>query len=164
MSTTESPEEALARIQAGFSNNDKAVLIECFNRGLHPSEIAPRENVLTLHAWRAKGRRVAKGAISIHVLTWVPCRGRQVEGEAGEESGGEESGESGGEEKRPQARLRPKTAFLFHISQTVAKDAPRDTRPGAWANPALIRPGIYDVEASAPELAEEATEREVVTA
>ena len=130
MAVTESPQEALARIQGSFgSKNDGLVLMAFSERGLAIEDIFPRVNVLTFRAWQAKGRRVAKGAISVPVTTWIPC--------------GEKSPEDG--EKKDKPRMRPKTASLFHISQTVPADT-RGEKPAAWDNPALVREGTYPAE------------------
>jgi len=130
MAVTESPQEALARIQGSLgSKNDGLVLMAFSERGLALEDIFPRVNVLTFRAWKAKGRRVAKGAISVPVTTWIPC--------------GEKSPEEGDKKDRP--RMRPKTASLFHISQTVPADT-KGARPAAWNNPALVRAGTYAAE------------------
>lgn len=123
---TESPMEALSRIQAGFSQNDERVIYAFAAAGIDPRDISPRQNVLTFHAWQAKGRRVARGATSIRVETWIPV------GPAEDADG-----------KPAHRRMAPKTAYLFHESQTVAEDAPKGTRPDAWENPALVKPGTY---------------------
>ena len=58
---TETPQQALERIQEGASNNDKAVLAAFSARGIALADIEPRVNVLTFRAWKAKGRSVCKG-------------------------------------------------------------------------------------------------------
>jgi hypothetical protein len=137
---TESPEAALARIEAGFSANDAAVIAAFAGAGVDPSAIDPRHNVLTFNAWKAKGRRVARGATSVRVTVWIPA-GRESEGEpAANDAAGEVRADSKGERKR----LRPVVARLFHESQTVAADAPAGARPAAWLNPALVKAGAYD--------------------
>lgn len=119
----ETPAEALARIQAGFSKNDEAVIYALAEAGVDPADIDPRGNVLTFNAWKAAGRRVAKGATAVRVQTWIPCGPTDDSGKP--------------------ARLRPKTAFLFHVSQTVPLEAVKDARPAAWQNPRLVKPGTY---------------------
>lgn len=135
MSTvTETPEQALQRIQnMGFGKNDALVIMAFADRGIAPEDITPRENVLTFRAWKAKGRSVAKGAISVKVTTWIPCKDTDKQAAASKD----------GEKK---SKLRPKTACLFHVSQTKAKGAPKDERPDAWNNPALVREGTYEAE------------------
>jgi hypothetical protein len=114
----------------GFCKNDALVVMAFADRGIAPEQIEPRHNVLTFNAWKAKGRRVAKGAVSVKVTTWIPCEDRSKT----------EDTEDG---KKPKS-LRPKTACLFHVSQTVAKDAKKGARPDAWQNAALVRAGTYN--------------------
>lgn len=64
----ESPAESLARIESGFSKNDEAALYAFVAAGIAPEDVDPRVNVLTLHAWKAKGRRVANGATAQQTL------------------------------------------------------------------------------------------------
>jgi antirestriction protein ArdC len=77
------------------------VFTELQQRGIHIDDIHPGENVLTFHAWRALGRSVKKGEKGIKVITWVPC--------------GEKTDKQGNKTESK----RPKTAYVFHISQTV---------------------------------------------
>lgn len=119
--TKETPAEALARIQSRVSKNDFAAIVQFAECGIHPNDISPRLNVLTFKAWKAMGRRVAKGATGQKVCVWVPV-----------EKDGKEDG------------VRPITAVLFHISQTIAEDAEKGTRPEAWANPMLVKEGTYE--------------------
>lgn len=127
---TETPEEALARIQSmGFGKNDALCIMAFAERGIDPEQITPRENVLTFRAWRAKGRQVAKGAISVQVTTWIPCKDSKRQTKEGEERA---------------EKLRPKTAYLFHVSQTIPVGSEKGTRPDAWANPLLVREGTYE--------------------
>ena len=71
-------------------------------KGLPESDIEPRVNVLTYLAWRAVGRQVRKGEHGVQVLTWISLP----------DTLDEETGEiiKGGQ--------RPKTATVFHVSQT----------------------------------------------
>ena len=55
----ETPDEALDRIQCGTSKNDMIVILAFESAGILADDIIPRVNVLTFHAWRAKGRRIA---------------------------------------------------------------------------------------------------------
>ena len=119
--TKETPAEALARIQSRVSKNDFAAIVQFAECGIHPNDISPRLNVLTFKAWKALGRRVAKGATGQKVCVWVPV-----------EKDGKEDG------------VRPITAVLFHISQTIAEDAEKGTRPEAWQNPMLVKEGTYE--------------------
>ena len=71
--STESPQEALARIQSmQFCGNDVLVITAFAETGILPEDINPRHNVLPFRVWRAKGRRVARGAKSIAVTVWIP--------------------------------------------------------------------------------------------
>lgn len=119
----ESPAEALARIQAGASKNDTLVIYAFYGAGVDPDSIIPRENVLTFKAWKAKGRQVAKGAISQRVTVWIP----KTDKKTGKENG-----------------CFPKTCCLFHESQTIPVDSPKGTKPAAWQNENLVRPGTYE--------------------
>ena len=119
--TKETPAEALARIQSSVSKNDFAAIHQFYACGIHPEDLTPRVNILTFKAWKALGRRVAKGATGQKVCVWVPV-----------EKNGKEDG------------VRPITAVLFHITQTIAEDAEKGTRPEAWQNPALVKEGTYE--------------------
>ena len=71
----ETPEQALARIQSrGFNQNDALAILEFAARGLNADDLTPRVNILTANAWRAKGMRIGKGATSVKVTTWYPCK------------------------------------------------------------------------------------------
>lgn len=120
--TAESPPEALARIQSRVSQNDFAAIHQFAACGISPDEITPRENVLTFKAWKAMNRRVAKGATGQKVCVWVPVEDKKT-------------GKEG---------MRPITAVLFHVTQTIAEDADKGTRPAAWQNPQLVKAGTYD--------------------
>lgn len=130
--TTEDPRAALERIQSGFSGNDVFVIEAFAAAGIPPEEIDPRNNVLTFNAWKAKGRRVAKGATSLRVTVWIPVS--------------ENSKPKEGEEKKEGQRMYPTTARLFHVSQTIPEDAEKGTKPEAWQNPALVKEGTYEAE------------------
>ena len=103
--TKETPAEALARIQIGFSKNDALVVALFAARGIDPETIEPRENVLTYRAWQAKGRQVCRGEKSVKISTFIPipakldpATGKVIE----------------------PASSRPWTAAVFHVSQTKA--------------------------------------------
>lgn len=94
--------EALQRAREGFSVANEAAIVEGFtNRGIPESDIRPRVNVLTFHAWRALGRQVRKGEKSVRIPTWVPIT--QDDPETGESK---------------VVGKRPKMAYVFHVSQT----------------------------------------------
>jgi antirestriction protein ArdC len=95
--------EALARASSGQSVANYGTIFHGFiDKGVAESDIRPRENVFTFHAWRALGRTVRKGEHGVRVLTFVPIAGRvdDVTGEV-----------------KPGGR-RPKAAVVFHVSQT----------------------------------------------
>uniref|UniRef100_A0A6M3LJK7 N-terminal domain-containing protein n=1 Tax=viral metagenome TaxID=1070528 RepID=A0A6M3LJK7_9ZZZZ len=77
--------------------------------GIPADEIEPTVNVLTYHAWRALGRQVRKGEKGVHVVTWVPVGGGK---------GDQEREEQDGERKPRRQSMRPRTASVFHVSQT----------------------------------------------
>lgn len=93
---TETPEQALARIQSGFSQNDMAVIAAFAAKGYDPARIEPRVNVLTYKAWRAKGRQVMRGEKATKITIWIP-----VKREDGKRDG-----------------MIPRSAAVFHIDQT----------------------------------------------
>jgi hypothetical protein len=111
--------------------------------GVDVRDITPRVNVLTFRAWQALGRQVAKGANSVRVEVWIPTRGRSADAAPADDS----TSNSGAGAKVRRGGLRRKTAYLFHESQTIPADAPKGTRPAAWNNPALVKPGTYDAAA-----------------
>lgn len=115
----ETPQSALDRIQSGFSKNDANVIYAFAAAGVDPNDIEPRENVLTMNAWKAKGRRVGLGTTALAVPIF-----RQVK-----------------DRKNPEkSKTIPTTARLFHVSQTVDADAPAGSYPEALGNPALVKP------------------------
>jgi hypothetical protein len=136
--SSETPQEALARIQSmHFCGNDVLVIQVFSEAGIPPEQIDPRNNVLTFNAWKAKSRRVAKGAKSIRVTVWIPIRDRNADAEPDENGDGE---------KKKRNGMRPKLTRLFHLCQTVDAEAEKGTRPKAWQNPALVREGTYEPE------------------
>ena len=102
--TKETPAEALARIQAGFSKNDALVVALFAARGIDPDAVEPRENVLTYRAWQAKGRQVRKGEKSVKITTYIPI---------------DEKKDANGKVTHP-AGSRPRSTAVFHVSQTKA--------------------------------------------
>jgi antirestriction protein ArdC len=75
--------------------NYQTIISGLMSKGIPASEIIPRKNVLTFNAWQALGRTVRKGEKGIKCITWVVMTDKD-----------------GNETKRP------KTAYVFHISQT----------------------------------------------
>ena len=139
MTTTETPAERIARIKAGFSQNDVLAIMAFADAGIDPDDITPRENVFTFNAWKDVGRQVAKGANGIPVTVWVPKKGKGKDAPAPTVDG-----------KPSPGSMFPKTTRLFHISQTLPLGTKSMTvKPAAWANPALIKP-IYTAEDGLP--------------
>ncbi len=103
--TKETPAEALARIQNGFSKNDALVVALFAARGIDPADVEPRVNVLTYRAWQAKGRQVCKGEKSVRISTYIPIPAKLDS--------------TTGKVLEP-ASSRPWTAAVFHVSQTKA--------------------------------------------
>lgn len=128
---TESPAATLARIQRmGFCDNDVAVVMHFANCGVEPENITPRENVLTYRAWLALGRQVAKGATGFKFSVWIPCKPTKRQRDTGDDT----------------PKLRRKATTVFHLSQTIDAADPKGTRPVAWNNPHLVKPGTYESE------------------
>ena len=101
MSSIEMQQEALHRAKSGQSILNEAIVIgEFIARGIPQDQIAPRDNCLTFHAWKALGRSVKKGEHGVRIVTWIPTRDKDEEG------------------RETSGKLRPKTAFVFHVSQT----------------------------------------------
>lgn len=97
--------EALQRAQSGVFNANCAYIIEQFaSRGIPLDDILPRMNVLTYRAWQAKGRQVKRGEHGVKITTYIPY-------EKTEKS-------EDGREKKIHAK-RPKSATVFHVSQTI---------------------------------------------
>src|SRR5438034_1646965 len=70
--------EALSRAATGQSlANWPAILAGFAAKGIPESDIRPRENVFTYHAWRALGRQVRRGEHGIKVVTFVTTKGKE---------------------------------------------------------------------------------------
>lgn len=101
--------EALDRARGSHSMMNYATIIREFSqRGIPESEIDPRENVLTFHAWRALGRTVRKGEHGVHILTFIPMDVPIRDAKPGEPD--------------KKTIRRPRTAVVFHVSQTASLD------------------------------------------
>jgi hypothetical protein len=98
-------QEALNRARGGQSwSNYPAIFQGFLARGIPESEILPRENVLTYHAWRALGHQVRRGEHGVKVTTWIPTERKERDSSTGEE--------------RVTAGRICHTAVVFHVSQT----------------------------------------------
>jgi antirestriction protein ArdC len=104
--------EALDRAVSGQTlSNWPAIFAGFVAKGIPESEIKPRENVFTYHAWRALGRQVRRGEHGVKVCTFVACEGKRDESELSGDEGDEPS-------KAKRGFRRPWTATVFHVSQT----------------------------------------------
>src|SRR5438067_13372458 len=72
--------EAVSRAASGQSfANWPAILTGFAAKGIPASDVRPRENVFTYHAWRALGRQVRRGEHGVKVLTFVDTGRREEE-------------------------------------------------------------------------------------
>ena len=70
-------QEALDRAANGQTlSNWPAIFAGFMAKGIAESEIKPRENVFTYHAWRALGRQVRRGEHGVKVVTFVSLAGK----------------------------------------------------------------------------------------
>lgn len=103
MTSADLQNEALSRATSGQSlANYPAIYSGFMERGIPEADIRPRENVLTYHAWKARGRQVRKGEHGVRVVTWIPI---------------DEKRDAAGEVTH-KAGKRCKSATVFHESQT----------------------------------------------
>src|SRR3990172_141928 len=73
--------ESLSRAENGQSLTNLPAIYQGFlDRGIPEADILPRENVLTYHAWRAKGRQVRRGEHGGRVTTWIPLEVKDADG------------------------------------------------------------------------------------
>jgi hypothetical protein len=109
-SRQEIQQEALARAASGQSlANWPAIILGFAAKGIPESDIRPRENVFTYHAWRALGRQVRRGEHGVKVVTFV---------DTGRDNAADDEPADGGPENRWRGGRRPWTATVFHVSQT----------------------------------------------
>jgi len=103
-------QEALSRAVCGQSFANWPAIVSGFAaKGIPESDIRPRENVFTYHAWRALGRQVRRGEHGVKVITFVPM---------GESPASESESTDDKPEKRKGRYSRPWSATVFHVSQT----------------------------------------------
>jgi antirestriction protein ArdC len=94
-------QQALANAQNGQSWANYPQIFAGFQaKGIPAEQIAPRENVLTFHAWKALGRVVRKGEHGVKVFTWVEMSKKNDPGE------------------NVPIGKKPRMTTVFHISQT----------------------------------------------
>lgn len=102
--------EALLRARSGQSVMNLTDIFDGFSAmGIAETDIIPRVNVLTFAAWRAAGRCVRRGEHGVKVLTWIP-----IPDKTDEKTG-----------KVTRGGCRPRSATVFHISQTDTRKAGR---------------------------------------
>jgi hypothetical protein len=105
-------QEALTRATQGQTlSNFPAIFTGFMEKGIPESEIKPRENVLTYHAWRALGRQVRKGEKGVKVVTMVPTWDKS-------EQPHNDADNSLPDKDKKKGKMRPFTAVVFHFSQT----------------------------------------------
>ena len=109
-------QEALSRAVSGQTlSNWPAILRGFMEKGIPESDIKPRENVFTYHAWRALGRQVRRGEHGVKVVTFVTVDGRDSK----EDTDGVATNDVDGTDKpKSHGYRRPWSATVFHISQT----------------------------------------------
>ena len=104
MRASEVQKEALSRATSGQATSNYSAIFSGFMaRGIPETEIEPRVNVLTFHAWKALGRQVRRGEHGVKVTTWIPVPAK-IDSDSGETI--------------RAAGKRCKTATVFHVSQT----------------------------------------------
>ena len=106
-------QEALSRAVGGQALTNWPAIIHGFMaKGITESDIRPRENVFTYHAWRALGRQVRRGEHGVKVLTYVSIKDKE------DKDGVATNDVDGTDKPKPGATRRPWSATVFHISQT----------------------------------------------
>lgn len=109
MTSAEIAEQALCRARGSqATSNIMAVIVGFVEKGIPAEDINPRENVLTFWAWKALGRRVKKGEHGVRLTTWIPIAAKETTTDR----------ETGEKTTDKVTRRRPRTAVVFHVSQT----------------------------------------------
>lgn len=104
MTQTEIQKDALNRAVGGNSLSNYEAIYNGFKaKGIPESEIKPRENIFTYHAWRAIGRQVRKGEKGVKIGTYRSYS-KTVNNDDGT--------------KTTVNGARPTSTTVFHISQT----------------------------------------------
>lgn len=110
--------EALSRAVGGQSLANWPTILAGFTaKGIPESDIRPRENVFTYHAWRALGRQVRRGEHGVKVVTFVSARTSPDAGNGPCPNSDGDKEATTSPVKRSGGR-RPWTATVFHVSQT----------------------------------------------
>lgn len=93
--------EALDRAETGTSERNYAAIFDGFSaKGIN--DIEPRENIFTYNAWIAKGRQVKKGEKGVAIESFITMVKDDPKNS-----------------KEKLTFRRPKTTYVFHISQTL---------------------------------------------
>lgn len=72
MKSSELAQTALSRARSSQATSNYGALFDGFlSMGIPESDILPRVNVLSFHAWRAVGRTVRKGEHGVKLVTWI---------------------------------------------------------------------------------------------
>src|SRR6185437_2604454 len=86
-SREEIQQEALSRAASGQSLTNWPAILNGFTaKGIPETDIRPRENVFTYHAWRALGRQVRRGEHGVKITTWVTPRDKREDSANPDES------------------------------------------------------------------------------
>ena len=105
MNHSEIAQQALSNARNNESMANYAAIFHGFtSKGIPESEIKPRENVFTFHAWKALGRTVCKGEHGVKVCTYVPMTKKADDGTVSD------------------IGRKPRMTTVFHISQTKLID------------------------------------------
>ena len=100
--------EALHNAVSNTSTANYAAIFEGFTaRGIPESDIKPRENVFTYNAWKALGRHVRAKEKGVATVTWKLTKASRAALDNARDG-----------ETVANLRRYPKTAYVFHISQT----------------------------------------------
>ena len=112
MTQNELQQQALSRARGGMTTSNFMAIFTGFEaKGIAIDEIRPRDNVLTFNAWKALGRTVKKGEHGVQVQTWIPIETKAA-------SGDDQPADGKPDGKKRKGGARPRTATVFHISQT----------------------------------------------
>ena len=107
-------QEALSRAASGQSwSNYGPIFAGFMAKGIPESDIRPRENVFTYHAWRALGRQVRRGEHGVKVVTFI-----SIDGDSAAPPASESTQPDATPQQRKARGRRPWCATVFHVSQT----------------------------------------------
>lgn len=105
LSKQELQTEALTRAASGQSLTNWPTIFAGFSaKGIPETDIRPRENIFTYHAWRALGRQVRRGEHGVKVTTWITPKDKRED--------------SADPKEKTRPGKMPWCATVFHISQT----------------------------------------------